>query len=227
MGGVISPEQLFSILARVLVLFTCIPIHECAHGWAASRLGDNTAKDLGRLTLNPIKHLDALGTFALVFLGFGWAKPVPVNPNNFRGDRKRGMAITAAAGPAANVLMAFVIMIIYKLTIIALALTNTWDRPFAGILMQILWIMVSTNITLAVFNLLPVNPLDGSRIFGLFLPDKIYYKLVQYERYLYFALILALAFGILDIPIAFLSNKALQGLDFLTSFIDKIVQLVL
>lgn len=223
----LTSGYMFSILARILVLFTCIPVHECAHGWMAHRLGDDTAKNQGRLNLNPFTHLDLIGTLSLVLFGIGWAKPVPVNPFNFRGNRKRGMALTAAAGPAANVVLAFVILIIYKVFYIICGVFHLWTADLAVILTQILGIMVTTNISLAVFNLLPVNPLDGSRIIGVFLPDKIYYKLIEYERYIYFAVILLLFTGVLDRPISFVAGYVFKGLNFLTSFIDVLAGVLL
>lgn len=221
--GGINTQQLFPIIARVLVLMTCIPIHECAHGFIAYKLGDNTARDSGRLTLNPLRHFDLMGTVALVLIGFGWAKPVPVNPNRFRGNRKVGMALTAAAGPAANFLMALVILIFYKLFFILIFHTSLKQAPAAEMILQLLLMMVTTNITLGVFNLIPVNPLDGSRILGLILPDKLYFKLLQYERYLYLGVLLLLVSGILSTPISVVSHYMLRGLDFLTSFIDLLL----
>lgn len=221
--GGINTQQLFPIIARVLVLMTCIPIHECAHGFIAYKLGDNTARDSGRLTLNPLRHFDLMGTVALVLIGFGWAKPVPVNPNRFRGNRKVGMALTAAAGPAANFLMALVILIFYKLFFILIFHTSLKQAPAAEMILQLLLMMVTTNITLGVFNLIPVNPLDGSRILGLILPDKLYFKLLQYERYLYLGVLLLLVSGVLSTPISVVSRYMLRGLDFLTSFIDLLL----
>ena len=160
----LSPE---AIAARILIAALILPFHELAHGWMANKLGDSTAKWMGRLTLNPIKHLDPIGSVLLIFTGYGWAKPVPINPRNFK-NQKQGMAITAAAGPIANLLIALVFMILWK---IAAYMSYAMDLTFLNVLSTLLLYIVSINVGLAVFNLLPIPPLDGSRIVGLFLPE--------------------------------------------------------
>lgn len=217
--------RLYSIVARVLVLMVCIPAHECAHGWVAYRLGDNTAKMQKRLTLNPLRHFDLLGTLALVLLGFGWAKPVPVNPANLRCGPKKGMALTALAGPVANILMALVLLLLYRLFLIALGLAGALDSVAAAFVASILWSMVVTNISLGVFNLLPINPLDGSRILGLLLPDRIYYALMRAERFMMVGLMLLLYFtDVLSKPLYWATNAILRFLVFITSFMDLLAQ---
>lgn len=216
----INTEYLWRILARVAVLFTCLPIHECAHGYVAYRLGDNTAKEQHRLTLNPLRHVDFLGMLSLVLLGFGWAKPVPVSPWNFRGDRRRGMALTAAAGPAANLLLALALMILFRILSWAFYLGGVLDSSAAQGIRGILAAMIWTNVSLCVFNLLPINPLDGSRIIGLLLPERVYGWLMRHERVLFAVLLVVLVTGILDTPLQFLSGGLMRALDFLTSFVD-------
>lgn len=159
---------LVSLLYTVPVLLIAFPVHECAHGWVAYRLGDDTAKRAGRLTLNPFRHLDFWGTICLVVARFGWAKPVPINPYNFR-DRKAGMAITALAGPFSNLIMAFLSLLLLRL----FALLTSVPAVAAGILTNLLLVSAEINAGLFVFNLIPVPPLDGSRILAIFLPDRV------------------------------------------------------
>ena len=159
---------LISLLYTVPVLLISFPVHECAHGYAAYLLGDDTAKRAGRLTLNPFKHLDPLGTICLIVARFGWAKPVPVNPYNFR-DRKSGMALTPLAGPFSNLLMAFLSLILLKLFL----MLSGVPAGVATIVVNLLIVSAQINVGLFVFNLIPIPPLDGSRILALFLPSRV------------------------------------------------------
>ncbi|OAT86448.1 site-2 protease family protein [Desulfotomaculum copahuensis] len=148
-----------------------LTLHELAHGWTAYRMGDHTARDQGRLTLNPAAHVDIIGLILLFVAGFGWAKPVPVNPFNFRGDRRRGMMLVSLAGPATNLLLAVLGAVLLGL--------GGWKLPYGQ---EILSALIQINVVLAIFNLIPVPPLDGSKILAGLLPgsQRWIYGLEQY-----------------------------------------------
>lgn len=186
------------LISTAFVVFCTLPVHEFAHGWMANKLGDPTARLSGRLTLNPMKHLDLLGSVLIFLTGFGWAKPVPVNQNNFRNPKK-GMALTALAGPVSNLIMAFVFMLLMNFC-------AEFNNMAAYIFLLFFQYAASVNIQLAVFNLLPVPPLDGSRIFWAILPDKYYWKVMQYERIIMIVLMVLLLLGVLSWPLNLLSN---------------------
>ena len=179
------------VLLAFPLLYSVI-IHEVAHGWVALKMGDQTAKWLGRLTLDPRKHLDPIGTLMLFVFGFGWAKPVPVNFNNLR-DFRKGLIFVSAAGIAANVVLAFLSL---------LALRYFHPSPF-GITSTVLTYLAQINILLASFNLIPISPLDGSKILMGFLPERLQYALSRLEPYGFFIIIGLLYMGVLDPMIHF------------------------
>ena len=187
------------ILSSLVVIFLTLPIHEFAHGFAATKLGDPTPRYQGRLTVNPFAHIDYIGALCIILFGFGWAKPVGVNAYNFRRP-KRDMAITAFAGPLSNLIVALIALILANLMIV---LTNSIGFSYV---LAFFWYIAQINVSLAVFNLIPIPPLDGSRILFAVLPDKYYYKLMRYERYIYLALILLIVTGALDIPLSVITN---------------------
>ena len=196
------------LLLSLPIILLSLSVHETAHAIAANKLGDPTAKNLGRITLNPIKHLDPIGFLCMLLCGFGWANPVPINSRYFKNPR-RDMAISAAAGPISNVLLAFIFALLLKISYMALPsmITTPGSLELASILVTFLSIGVSLNITLAVFNLLPVPPLDGSRMLYVMLPPKQYFGVMKYERYISLGIMLLLLIGVLDPIIYFASNK--------------------
>ncbi len=209
--------DIYTFLLRFIVALIALPIHECAHGYAAYRMGDYTAKREGRLTLNPLAHFDIFGTIAMILFGFGWAKPVPINPLNFENPKK-GMMISSLAGPMSNIGLAFISMVLYKLSYIPQYMGIS--GAFLSTVQMFLLYMITINITLGVFNLIPIPPLDGSRIATYFLPQRIYFKIMQYENLIFLGLIIALWFGVLDGPIDFVSGTLTGVLDFITRPID-------
>lgn len=212
-----SNLPIFTWIARAIVLFTAMPIHECAHGYAAYKLGDDTAHRQGRLTLNPLPHLDPLGSLLLIFAGFGWAKPVEVNPRNFRHPRW-GMALTSLAGPLSNVLLALVILVVYKIFWVFVPVYRTSTVVY--VLVTLMSAMINTNLYLAVFNLLPVPPLDGAKIFGAILPDRVYFTIMRYERYIALLVVVLVFTGVFTPLLDAAAGLLYHVLDFLTRPVD-------
>lgn len=197
-----SISTVVSLCARIFVVFCILPVHEFAHAYVAYKLGDDTAKRSGRLTLNPLASFDVIGGLLILLVGFGYAKAVPVNPRNFKNP-KQGMAITAVAGPISNLIMAFVFMIgstaVFKFA-------NIDQSNIAYALYYFFFYASMTNISLAVFNFLPIPPLDGSRLLQLFIPDRYIYKYARYERYIVYVVLLLAFIGALDGPISVVSS---------------------
>lgn len=210
-------QAVIAVLARCFVVFLCLPIHELAHGFVAYKMGDDTAKKQGRLSFSPLAHLDPIGTVMIFLFGIGYAKPVPINISKFKNPKK-GMAIVALAGPISNILMAFVSVFLCYLTLFFADKTGSTSTILSATATFFNY-SASINITLAVFNLLPIPPLDGSRVLNSVLPYKQYYKIMQYERYIMIGLFALLFLGVLNGPIQWLSGKLFD----IISFIPKII----
>ncbi len=178
---------IFSAVAALIAL----TVHEYSHGYAAYRLGDPTAKNFGRLTLNPLRHIDPFGTLCMILFRFGWAKPVPIDPRYFKKPKK-GFAIVALAGPISNLLLSFLTAGAYLLLYALLRdvqFSSEIQYSVATNSLIFLFVFHSLNLGLAIFNLIPIPPLDGSRILNVLLPPKYYFGLMRYERYIYFGLL--------------------------------------
>lgn len=196
-------QGILELLITAFCVFLSLSIHEVSHGYAARLLGDDTAKSMGRLSLNPRAHLDPIGAICLFLFGFGWANPVPVNPRNFsKTSMKSGMVITSLAGPVSNILTAFVCMILIRL--LRFCGSGIWIFP----IYTVLSVMISMNLSLAVFNFIPVPPLDGYKILSAVLPPKYYFKLMQYERYGFIILLLIIYLK----PFNLLLSAAVNGI---------------
>lgn len=213
-GNIDFASIIVYILSSLTVIFLTMPVHEFAHGFAATKLGDPTPRYQGRMTLNPFAHIDWIGAVCILLFGFGWAKPVQVNSNNFRNPKK-DMAITAAAGPLANLIVALIALVINN--IFTLSVTKTYIAAFYYVGFFFYYIAL-INVSLAVFNLIPIPPLDGSRLLSALLPYKYYYALMRYERYIFLGLIVLLWIGVLDIPLNFLTNAVMSFLSFIAGF---------
>ncbi|MBQ8510707.1 MAG: site-2 protease family protein [Clostridia bacterium] len=204
------------LLQQLIIVLIALTFHETAHGWMANRLGDTTARDRGRLSLDPRKHLDPIGFICMLLFGFGWANPVPVDARKFKNP-KLGMALTALAGPVANLLLAF--MILLPLEIMAALLDNgviVIGSQFGVNLVYGIIDFVSafhySNITLALFNLFPVPPLDGSRVLYAVLPDRWYFGVMKYERVISIVILFLLVLDVFNSPLAWLSSKISGGM---------------
>lgn len=219
-GGDITNIVVSLLLSLPVILFA-LSLHETAHGYVAYKCGDPTAHNLGRLTLNPIKHFDLIGSICMLVFGFGWAKPVPINTRNFRNP-KRGMILSAAAGPLSNLLLGIVSVVLGVATSVCMVKLNHVAPAF--LLNCLGWLIVAfdlsayVNFYFAVFNLIPVPPFDGSRIALAFLPTNIYFRIMRYER--------QIMFGIL-IVLLVLSRFDLSPFDWIASTLQNLISLPL
>ena len=187
----------YYVISALVVLIT-LAIHEYCHAYAAYKLGDNTARDMGRLTLNPLKHLDPVGAICMLLFHVGWAKPVPINPRNFKNPKK-GFAITAIAGPLSNIVMAFFGALVYLIILASLRgvlfVRDSFEYNFWNNVLLFVSLFHTINLGLGIFNLLPIPPFDGSRILNVVLPPKAYFGIMKYERKIYYGVLIWLLIG--------------------------------
>lgn len=191
---------MIKLFSRLFVIFCTMPIHEYAHALIATKLGDQTPRLAGRLTLNPMAHISPIGALMIILCGFGYAKPVSVNPRNFK-DSKKGMALTAIAGPISNLIMGFVFIVLA--TLIGNLMSTV---SIVNSICIFLVFAAEININLAVFNLLPIPPLDGSRILQLLIPSKYYCKFLEYERYIVIVVFILIVTDVLTKPLSAISG---------------------
>lgn len=211
--------KLLYLVFSVGAVLLCMTIHELSHGFAAYKLGDPTAKDMGRLTLNPLKHVDPLGAAMLLFCGVGWAKPVSVDTRYFK-DPKRDMALTALAGPASNLLLTLVLLLVCSLM---QGLVGKGGSPALDICFYFLCHVAVLSLGLGLFNLIPISPLDGSKVLLSILPEKLYWTILRYERYIFLLVLLLSFLGAFSGPLGAAIEAVLGVLCRLTGIAPEIV----
>lgn len=203
-GGTGIWEIIGAVISAVAVIFLAMPVHEFAHAFIADKLGDPTPRYQGRLTLNPIAHIDPIGALGILLFGIGWAKSVNVNARYFKSP-KWGMALTALAGPVSNFIMAFISVFLMVLLEFIGEKTG-----FSGIATEVIGAffeyLAIINIMLGVFNLIPIPPFDGSRILFAFLPTRAYFAIMKYERFIFIGLIVLFATRILNVPLNLITS---------------------
>lgn len=189
--------------ARILTVFLILPLHECAHAWVAKKMGDDTASLSGRITVNPLAHIDIVGCLLIVLTGFGWAKPVPINPSRMK-DSRLGITLTALAGPVSNLLAAFVMMVVLQI-LYGLGVFELNENM--SYLLLLLKFFVQVNIGLAVFNLIPIPPLDGDKVLSYFTPWKYKMWMQQHQQIISIVFLIILVTGILSTPLGWIDSK--------------------
>lgn len=207
-GNLNATSIIIEIIACLVIIFLVLPFHEWAHAVTAYKLGDHSVKYRKRLTINPIEHVDYIGALCLLLFGFGWAKPVPIDSRNFKNP-KVGMAITALMGPVANIVAAIAGGLIYC-GMVAFAKDFLFGTTAGSYISAFFGFYISVNCSLAVFNLLPIPPLDGSKILFAFLPDRVVEFFYRYQQIFFWGILLLLWIGVLDYPLYFLQGYLLK-----------------
>lgn len=215
-------QVIIYILSAFAVIFLTLPVHEFSHAFTAVKLGDETPRWQGRLTLNPFAHIDWIGASCILLFGFGWARPVQINQRYFKNP-KRDMAITAVAGPVSNLALAFICFLFFNVMQVVF---YRFELTIIYYLAFFFLYIAQINVYLAVFNLIPIPPLDGSRLLSALLPYKLYYTIMRYERYMFWGLLVLLYVGILDIPLDFLSGAVMNGLQSVASLPFRLLNLL-
>lgn len=198
-------DVIASILAMLFIIFCILPVHEWAHAWVAYKLGDNTAKAQGRLSLNPLVSFSPVGALFLLLFGFGWAKPVPIDSRSFRNP-KRGTALVALAGPLSNLVVAWLGALILNGIFVAA------NQNIPAFVLAFFTAYININVALAVFNLIPLPPLDGSKILGSFLSNRTLYNFYRYQNIIIMIAFVVLFTGILDQPLTWLNKICAVGI---------------
>lgn len=242
-------DEVLQIFTKIIIIFLVLPIHEYAHAWMAHKMGDDTAGYMGRLTLNPLAHIDWIGAICLLFTGFGWAKPVPINPNKFRKQRL-GVSLTAAAGPASNLIVSFIALVVYRIILATsyfrdgiadlyskyINIDYCLSQPLMGSVLEreangmsmlffilyILEVFIIINIGLAIFNLIPIPPLDGSKIVGYFTSAKFDQWINRNGFLINIIFMVVILSGVLSTPLGYIGGWVQKFFWFITGFIPKI-----
>ncbi|MCL1976110.1 MAG: site-2 protease family protein [Firmicutes bacterium] len=204
--------DLESLIYRLPAIILALTIHEYAHGRVAYAFGDPTAKDAGRLSFNPLRHLDIVGTLALIFLGFGWAKPVPVNPYYFQGNRAKKIMWVSWAGPLSNILQALVVAALLCVSLLVFFSFMPNSGAIGMWVIRFLDFLIYINLVLAIFNLIPIPPLDGSKILAGLLPERYMNIVFALERYGFLILVIAMYLGLFSMVISPLVNASYNAL---------------